>query len=417
MFIVILGRQPALGTAEIEAVYGAEAITPLLSNVLLLNADYFDINRFGGVKKAGKLLYSAEYGEKNDKLKRYLLGLPEGKLTLGFSYFSKDSLKTVQKNSLNLKNALKKQGRSVRLVPQDTVELSTAVSHHNKLGLSPNKVEVITVGTKDKVYVAVSTGAQNITAYAARDQKRPKRDAFVGMLPPKLAQIIINLALGSRAEERAKEPLASARAPVILDPFCGTGVILQEALLMGYKVYGTDLSPKMIDYSEENLKWLVARNSGGWRSAGQHPKMFLLEAKNFQGRTERQDPRITLEPGDATKFKWQPPINAIASEVYLGQPFSAIPSDAKLAEVRRTCRAITTAFLANLAPQIQPGTSLCLAVPAWRTKYGWQRLDILDTIENLGYNIQKFQHVKQQDLLYHREDQIVGRELLVLKRS
>ena len=77
-------------------------------------------------------------------------------------------------------------------------------------------------------------GVQNISAYAMRDQKRPKRDAFVGMLPPKLAQIMINLALG---DQEPKDKL-------LLDPFCGTGVLLQEALLMGLKVYGTDLSQK-----------------------------------------------------------------------------------------------------------------------------------------------------------------------------
>ncbi len=32
--------------------------------------------------------------------------------------------------------------------------------------------------------------------------------------------------------------------------------MLQEALLMGYEVYGTDLEPRMIDYSQANLGWL-----------------------------------------------------------------------------------------------------------------------------------------------------------------
>jgi hypothetical protein len=37
---------------------------------------------------------------------------------------------------------------------------------------------------------------QDIDAYAERDFERPMRDAFVGMLPPKLAQIMLNLAVG-----------------------------------------------------------------------------------------------------------------------------------------------------------------------------------------------------------------------------
>ncbi|MDR0591633.1 MAG: hypothetical protein LBG75_03740 [Candidatus Nomurabacteria bacterium] len=412
MFIAILGRQPALGTAELEATYGSTAILPLLPGIVLVKADQFNISHFGGIKKAGKVLSVAGFNERSNKLVEYLSNLPDGKITLGFSYFTKDSIKAAQRNSFAIQNILKKQGRSVRLVPQNEVMLSTATSHHNKLGLSTNKVEVLFIGTPDKLYTAISTGAQNITAYAARDQKRPKRDAFVGMLPPKLAQIIVNLAISKGTLDQCPVSGQSAFAegknarlggqrsgaeprpyPTILDPFCGTGVVLQEALLMGYNVYGTDLSDKMVDYSRENLEWLISR-SGGGRSAN-----------------------ITLEPGDATDHRWQPPIDAIASEVYLGQPFSATPSPAKLAEVRQTCRRITIDFLTNLAPQVKPGTPLCLAVPAWRTHKGWQRLDILDTIHKLGYNIQEFKHVKQHDLLYYRESQFVGRELLVLKRS
>lgn len=59
---------------------------------------------------------------------------------------------------------------------------------------------------------------QDIESYTARDQARPMRDARVGMLPPKLAQIIINLALSNNDITE------------VLDPFCGTGVVLQEGI-------------------------------------------------------------------------------------------------------------------------------------------------------------------------------------------
>jgi tRNA (guanine10-N2)-dimethyltransferase len=385
MHIVVLGRQPALSKAELEAVYGAGAITPLLDRVLLLDTDHFNINRFGGVKKAGQLLFAAKHGEKTDQLERYLLSLPKGKITLGFSYFTKDSLKLIQKKSLKLKNLLKTHGYSVRLVPQADAELSTAVSHHNKLGLSPNKVELIFASTKDQLYVAASTGAQNITAYAARDQKRPKRDALVGMLPPKLAQIIVNLAVGGTERNDTT---------TILDPFCGTGVLLQEASLMGYATYGTDTSPKMIDYSKTNLAWLSKRFA-----------RFGL-------------PPYRLETGDATSCQWQPPIDVVASETYLGQPFSGYPSPTKLGVVKANCASIILGFLKNLSSQIAPGTRLCLAVPAWRiAPKRFAHLNLLDSLEELGYNVIDFKHAPQKELLYIRDNQFVGRELLVLIKT
>ncbi len=246
-----------------------------------------------------------------------------------------------------MKQKLKTAGRSVRLLPNSAPEISDAAALHNHLGSNPNKQELLYIYA-DKPYFATLTGVQNLNAYAARDQERPKRDARVGMLPPKLAQILINLAAGDgggRAPGRnrvsgpdGRETSGRTRGPVILDPFCGTGVVLQEAALMGFTPYGSDLEPRMIEYSRINLEWL--------------------------GHEAR------LEVGDATKHRWQPPIDAIASEIYLGQAFSAPPSEEKLADVRHVTEQILRGFLKNLAPQIRSGTPLALAIPAWRRPDG-----------------------------------------------
>ena len=279
---------------------------------------------------------------------------------------------------------MKKTGVSLRLIPNTECSLNSATSHHNKLGLSDNKIELIIIRTNDnKAVIAESTGSQNITAYAKRDQERPKRDAFVGMLPPKLAQIMINLARGPIINKET--------SPVILDPFCGTGVILQEAALLGCSVYGTDLSEKMIRYSQDNLNWL----------ADTHHIKF----------------NTRLHEGDATNTKWKQPINAVVSESYLGQPFSAPPSPAKLNEVRDNCNHIITEFLKNLGGQIEPGTPICIAVPAWRDKNGnFTHLPLIATIARLGYKPHEFTNISQNDLLYYRENQVVARELLVLTK-
>ncbi|HRQ87070.1 MAG TPA: methyltransferase domain-containing protein, partial [Candidatus Saccharibacteria bacterium] len=253
------------------------------------------------------------------------------------------------------------------------------------LGLSENKTELLVVFSKSgRVIVAESVGAQNITALAKRDQGRPKRDAFVGMLPPKLAQIMLNLALGERYNSPA----------TVLDPFCGTGVLLQEALLMGYSVYGSDLNPKMVDYTKVNLQWLQKNNR------------HLGTVKD-------------IREGDATTFSWKeaPKLQAVVCETYLGQPFSAPPSPAKLAEVRRTCNAIITSFLKNIGGQIPSGTPLCLAIPAWRDKNGhFSHLPLVQSLSELGYESATLTTVEPQQLLYFREDQVVARQLLVIKK-
>ncbi|NTW62433.1 methyltransferase domain-containing protein [Candidatus Saccharibacteria bacterium] len=391
MHIAILGRQPAISIAELEKVFGGSVITPLSNEAAMVDSDYFDIQKLGGSPKAGlfiqELLFDDWHKVSQKLVQHYASKWSkfEGKITLGISaYGFKVDNREVQKTGIILKQKLKKSDISLRLIPNPEPALNSAVSHHNKLGLSPNKIELLIIRTNNgNTVIAESTGAQNITAIAKRDQGRPKRDAFVGMLPPKLAQIMINLATITPANDMNM---------VVLDPFCGTGVVLQEAALMGYNVYGTDLSEKMIRYSRDNLNWLA-----------DFPNIRKFD--------------WYLHEGDAMDTKWRQPINAVVSETYLGQPFSAPPSPTKLEEVVKNCDHIITEFLKNLSGQIKPGTPICIAVPAWRDTDGnFTHLPLIATIARLGYKPHEFMNISQNDLLYYRENQVVARRLLVLTR-
>jgi tRNA G10 N-methylase Trm11 len=433
MYISILGRQPALGAAELERLYSSVAW--FSHETVTIKAPSVELQRLGGSQKIGRVVAELPRGDWVQASRKLVSAYTEawrtheGKITLGISaYGFKVSSRDVQKTGIILKKKLKEHNVSLRLIPNDDTALSTATSHHNKLGLSDNKVELIIVqGRNGKVIIAESIGSQNITAYAKRDQGRPKRDAFVGMLPPKLAQIMINLASPATAEsladkssetsvarasrdvgtlaearrEAASEDLASdARTSdneqgdklTLLDPFCGTGVLLQEAALIGYDVYGTDLAPKMIDFSGQNLDWLKF--------------------------THRTVASVHLEQGDAMDHIWRQPIDAVACETYLGQPFSAPPSPSKLHEVRGNCNHIISSFLKNIAKQLEPGTPLCIGVPAWRANDGtFTHLPLTQQLGTLGYQQLSLKTATLEQLLYYRDDQVVARELLVLVKK
>ena len=384
MHIAILGRQPALGMAELEQLYGSTAVRWFSDSTAIIDSPAFDFERLGGTQKAGRVVSELRGDWRQVSMKlvsAYAQAWAdhEGKITLGISaYGFKTTPRDVQKTGIILKGKLKERGVSLRLIPNADTALSSATSHHNKLGLSDNHVELIAVrGANGAAIIAESVGAQNITALAARDQGRPKRDAFVGMLPPKLARMMVNLA-----------PVKAGR---ILDPFCGTGVLLQEAALLGYDVYGTDLVPKMVQFTQANLDWLID--------------------------THHVTPGVTLDVGDAMTYHWRAPVDAVACEAYLGQPFSAPPSPGKLTEVRGNCNHIISEFLRNIAPQLSPGTPLCIAVPAWRDSTGrFAHLPLVDSVGSLGYNRTTLRHVRNDQLLYYREDQVVARELLLLTR-
>jgi tRNA G10 N-methylase Trm11 len=202
--LLFLGRQPALGLAELESLYGADNIALLTENIVAseLDAEQINFGRLGGIIKLVKVLHTLDTTDWKE-IEKYLLKttpqheqyVPEGKLTVGLSIYGlKVHLKDIQATALRIKKTLRTTGRSVRIVPNQEPALSSAQVLHNHLA-GPNGWELVLVSHGDKTILAQTVAEQNINAYGKRDQNRPKRDARVGMLPPKLAQILINLQL------------------------------------------------------------------------------------------------------------------------------------------------------------------------------------------------------------------------------
>ena len=435
MYVALLGRQPEISLAELAAVFGVDNVTRISQQFAKVQTDQFDITTLGGTIKCAKVITELP-ASRTDKASllaasRFITQHYQAKwahsphkITLGLSaYGLVVGARDIQKTGLILKSSLKKSGTSLRLIPNDQPALSTATAHNNKLGNSSHKVELLLVKTTNhRLIIAESRGVQNITAYTRRDRHRPKRDAFVGMLPPKLAQIMLNLALGagSLAHQKScsnsatgsasslsdksmvlrtalpdafdlEETTGSRPVVTILDPFCGTGTVLQEALLAGYDVVGTDLSQKMVDYTTENLSWL---------------QLTFTAPGNI----------IDIHQADTTTHRWlnSTHLTAIVCETYLGQPFSVPPTPQKLAAVVGNCNHIITSFLTNIRPQLAPNTPLCIAVPAWYDASGQAtHLPLIKHLQQLDYH-----HLNRRTpLIYRRPDQVVARELLILQAT
>lgn len=395
-YIAVLGRQPEISIAELSALFSR--VTKISNELATFSSDKApNIDRLGGCMKIATELLETPL--------EYLQKLPEGKITLGVSDFSdKTNARRAQSEALKLKKILSRHGRSVRVVENKTAILSTATSLHNGLsGSKANKIELFLVNGKWWRVI----GVQNIDAYARRDQARPARDAKVGMLPPKLAQVLINLCGDLPAGSR------------ILDPFCGTGVVLQEALLMGYSAYGTDLSERMIEYSNKNLTWLMSTEVPNSSPSSPRPSGPSSRAS---GANSRQQPPKCAEGkpfetsvGDATQFCWQGAIDAVACECYLGAPMSLPPAEIKLKEQKQECSSIILGFLKNLSSQITSGTPVTIAVPAWLRPDGhYYRMNLVDEIEDMGYNVK---NKSREGLLYYREGQVVARDIIILRKK
>ena len=386
--ILILGRQKNIALAELASLYGSENFR-LLNDVCVsttLKTKDIDFRRLGGSIKMAEIIgqyQTTEWVEIEKILHKdigQLLNLPvEGKMNLGISTYDLDvNINQLKNLTIQLKKSIKKFGQSIRLVPNQSLQLNSAQIIHNRL-LTAKGIELLLIRNGQSLVIARTTHEQDIDSYSKRDYDRPYRDSRVGMLPPKLAQILINLA---NPEQNT----------VLLDPFCGTGVVLQEALLDGLDAYGTDLEPRMIDYSAGNLKWLE--------------NIYQIDNK------------YSLETEDATGHQWKH-FDNVASETYLGQAYSSYPEQVRLTTNINNCNTIISKFLDNIHDQLPEGKRMALALPAWkeRNTKSFISLPLLDHLEELGYNRLSFSINSNDDLFYHREGQIVARQLIVITRK
>ena len=392
MIVFVLGRQPEISLAELQAVYRR---TPKLLAGHLAGLDIEQETALATAKDLGSIAKVAELisdsftldADSIARLAHHLFSQTAGKITLGVSYYGSSAKSNLTANfSRTIRASLEQSGHSVRLIPSEQAALSTATVLHNKLAIdNPKKVELLLTPApgSHRLVVAKTIYVQDIGAYTLRDRGRPRRDTRNGMLPPKLAQTMINLARGA---------CQLTRPTNLLDPFCGTGVILQEAGLMRLTTYGSDNNPRMIDYAQTNLDWLARR--------------YQLASR----------PRLTV--ADATSFNWQQwlapnRLELIASETYLGRPYTDPPHPSELKPNLHDCNVIIGKFIANLSPQLPSGAGICLGVPAWY---------IRDHIHHLPCLAELPRHRLRSvttgaNLIYHRPDQVVGRELLVLQKA
>ncbi len=164
------------------------------------------------------------------------------KINFGFSLYggSKKNQQQLNKLALQVKGALKSEGYKVRLVVSKELILSSVIVSKNKL----LKNELLLIHTAQGWVMGLTQAVQDFVNFGFRDIGRPERDDQSGMLPPKVARMMINLG-------------GADRQKTILDPFCGSGTVLQEAALLGFpQIYGSDKSHEAVHDAQANLEWL-----------------------------------------------------------------------------------------------------------------------------------------------------------------
>lgn len=241
-------------------------------------------------------------------------------------------------------------------------------------------------------YFGKTLEVQDIDAYSKRDFSK-NRDMQVGMLPPKLCQMMINIWKESKDCESKN----------VYDPFVWLGTVLIEALNMWIpQVFWSDLSEKMVDESRKNISDFISKN--------------LL--KNISFKIEKLNAKFINESEILQKEK----IDLIVTEWYLWEIMTKknISLD-RINKQKESLLSIYSKFFENLA-KVDFSWKIVICFPFWELNgkfiYFNEILEILNkfcVIENIFKNSEINLSSKSGSLLYKREKQLVWREIFKLK--
>ena len=269
--LYIFGRTPGLSFAELSSCTHTKRLSTLSS----FGGDISLSHLGGSVKKAEFIQEITSPLEAENTLVDILCG--ESKKSFGLSAI--DCRLPLQRMGLSIKKKVKhKNAKSLRLVADVKGQIPTGTILKEKL----IDREFLFIKIPSGYVLARTTDIQPISAFAARDYAKPQRDARNGMLPIKLAMMMLNIA-------------SKGKKITIHDPFCGTGTVVTEGIRLGLTGSGADISAGMVTASKKNTEHIGATAS------------YIQK--------------------DATE-KSQPLCDAIVTEGYLGPPVSKLPEAA-----------------------------------------------------------------------------------------
>ena len=396
-YFFVLGNNPALSIAELNTVVDLKE-AKLLAPDFLITAGDTEINphsliaRLGGVIKIGIIRKELSASVKQLELALQVCQIahtkqgatPEGKFNFGFSDYGLHQFNK-QDLGIKLKNYFKTKNISSRFVVSREKNLSSVIVEQNKL--LKRGIEIVLAKNDSHVYLGETLAVQPFKDLSRRDYGRPARDDKSGMLPPKLAQAMINLAQIKNNDD------------LILDPFCGSGTILSEAMLLGFKnICGLDISLQAIENTKKNINW----------------------TKELYQLTDIKMKFLVKSVLYLNQFIKNNSTAAIITEPYLGPQRGRID----FIEVIKELEELYSQALQQFAQTLRPGGRVVMVWPVFygdkpispKINESLKKVKLLPDAFIDNIEIRKFLNARG-NIVYGRSGQKVFREIIILEKA
>jgi tRNA G10 N-methylase Trm11 len=219
-----------------------------------------------------------------------------------------------------------------------------------KKKLVENQTEVLLCIGKQETWVGTTVAVHNPFEFQKRDIYKPNQRKIFAM-PPRIARIMVNLS-------------SCTPGKVLLDPFCGVGTILQEALLARAKVVGVDANPWCVKAAYENLEWLK--------------REYSLEDPDFRV-VQGDVNRLTQKIGQET-------VDCIVTEPDLGPALRQVPTGPYALKIIQKLGSLYFSFIEEAFRVLRKGGRLVLVTPYIITRSGQPvTMPVGEKLERTGF--------------------------------
>ena len=197
-----------------------------------------------------------------------------------------------------------------------------------------NKAEILFCVGRDLTFLATTVAVHDPFEFQKRDVGKPiQRKIFA--ISPRIARIMVNLA-------------SCTEGKTLLDPFCGVGTILQEALLSKGKAIGVDINRWCIEASIRNMKWLEKEY-----------RLENAEYRAIKGDVHRLTKKIGCEQ-----------IDCIATEPDLGPALRQVPTESYAVRIVEKLEPLYYGLLEEAHKVLKKGGRLVVVSPFIKTRSG-----------------------------------------------
>ena len=283
-------------------------------------------------------------GGKNENLVSFLRGFDDG-FNFSVSVYG-DVTKNEELDHYSLSSALLSIIRGVGLRKANLIRGNNAELYAKDV-LSRNALDFVIFPKGGKLTLGVTAYIPEVTEFRKRSNERPVVSSQIS-ISSRLARLLVNLS-------------GLERGQLLLDPFCGAGTILAEAIEYGVNCIGIDWDRGRIENARQNLQWLSSNL--------QKPGSYLLFV------------------GDATKLAsilQGKRIDSIVTEPILLPRISSAPRLDKAKKMIRNSSRLYSESLYSISQVMNRGSRLVIVVPSLRTVEGKEVSVLLENTEDAG---------------------------------